>query len=1158
MHTKLTALVFLLVCYCPLRAQEPRLMLPVGHTMEVNFATFSPDAKRVVTASEDNTAKLWDARTGTLLADLKGHSGPVGYVRFSPDGKWLVTASDDNTARVWNAAAGSPVALLEGHQTDVTYAAFSPDGKYVATVANDETTRIWEAATGRELHQLRSDMDEPVYAAFSNNGKQLLSATASGEVRLWEVATGRLQRALTGQPALSFLAAFNRGGVAAKPVPASAASTWKNKPVKLVSDFEGHVRQVNDGIFSPDGRRVARYTLGGVVELLELPSGAVHAELKGHDAAVRTIRFSPDGALVLTASQDSTVRLWDAATGAPRAVLRGYGGMVNGASFSPDGSQVLTWSEDRSVRIWDVKAARLVMTIKGHSPRIYTAHFTPDGKKLLQAVEDGSVKVVDAYSGQLLALWKGHAGPVSRLLLSADGSKAASIAGEDSIRVWNVASGQLLATLRGDVFGIAGAAFSPDGTRLAVATRTDSCKIWDIASASVVVDLKRGEETINSIAFSPDGRRLVTTSERERVARVWDAANGQPLFLLPGHDRGVNSAVFSPDGRQLATAGAHGVARTWDAATGALLHQLPVPEDNVYTIAFSPDGRTLLATFRDSSARLWDAATGALLADLSGHEKRVLSAVFSPDGRHILTASRDWTARVWDARTGAPLHTLAGHGDQLRSAEFSPDGTRIVTTAWDNATKLWNVSDGQLQFTYFGLDSADFLALTPGNYYHASPPAARLLHYVDARLAVISFEQLDVRYNRPDKVLEAAGSTDTALIRSYRKAYEKRIRKLGIDTSAFGAGGFGVPRADFAGRTAYGAEQRGNVLKLRISASDPSAALDRWNIWINESPLFGIRGLSLRGRGLRSFDTSVTVMLAAGKNRVETSVTNIRGTESYRSPLEVTSVPLVPPVARLYFAGIGINTFRDSAANLRYSVKDMRDLARALAARYGDRVVLDTLFDDRVSTAAVTALRKRLERTTVDDKVIVAFSGHGLLSSSYDYYLSTYNVNFAKPEEGGLPYDALESLLDSIPARQKLLLIDACHSGEVDKEEMQHYEQVKSALPELKGILVKPKDPARLGMKNSFELMQELFVNVGRSTGATIISAAGGLQSALEKGDLQNGVFTYAILEFMRLHATATISALKAYVNQRVPELTKGLQVPTSRAENKAVDWTVW
>jgi hypothetical protein len=154
----------------------------------------------------------------------------------------------------------------------------------------------------------------------------------------------------------------------------------------------------------------------------------------------------------------------------------------------------------------------------------------------------------------------------------------------------------------------------------------------------------------------------------------------------------------------------------------------------------------------------------------------------------------------------------------------------------------------------------------------------------------------------------------------------------------------------------------------------------------------------------------------------------------------------------------------------------------------------------------------------------------------------------------------LEDLLDGIPARKKLMLIDACHSGEVDKEELSKMVNAQTQLDKTqKGVIVLTDTSGkRLGAKNSFELMQQVFVNVGRSTGATVISAAAGTQFALERGDLKNGVFSYSILELMKKKETVTVSELKNYVNQRVTELTNGVQVPTSRNENKVMDWKVW
>src|SRR3972149_7791919 len=83
----------------------------------------------VVTASSDNSARVWDAASGETVAMLQGHTGPVLSAAFSPDGKWVVTSSNDKTARVWEAATGRSVAVLSGHVNGVIDAAFRPDGE---------------------------------------------------------------------------------------------------------------------------------------------------------------------------------------------------------------------------------------------------------------------------------------------------------------------------------------------------------------------------------------------------------------------------------------------------------------------------------------------------------------------------------------------------------------------------------------------------------------------------------------------------------------------------------------------------------------------------------------------------------------------------------------------------------------------------------------------------------------------------------------------------------------------------------------------------------------------------------------------------------------------------------------------------------------------
>jgi WD40 repeat protein len=114
-----------------------------GHTYAVLSAAFSPEGARIVTASDDNTARVSDAASGRSLAVLQGHTGAVNSAAFSPDGTRIVTASADGTARVWDAASGRSLAELRGHTGAVNSAAFSPDGTRIVTASYDNTARVW-------------------------------------------------------------------------------------------------------------------------------------------------------------------------------------------------------------------------------------------------------------------------------------------------------------------------------------------------------------------------------------------------------------------------------------------------------------------------------------------------------------------------------------------------------------------------------------------------------------------------------------------------------------------------------------------------------------------------------------------------------------------------------------------------------------------------------------------------------------------------------------------------------------------------------------------------------------------------------------------------------------------------------------------------------
>jgi hypothetical protein len=452
-----------------------------------------------------------------------------------------------------------------------------------------------------------------------------------------------------------------------------------------------------------------------------------------------------------------------------------------------------------------------------------------------------------------------------------------------------------------------------------------------------------------------------------------------------------------------------------------------------------------------------------------------------------------------------------------------------------------------------------------------SKDASKMLHYVTPSLKVIGFEQLDPVYNRPDIVLDSIGKyfggADAELVANYRQSWEKRIDRLGLDKEKLGKGDIAVPDAEIVEADKIAYENKEGELDIKVKANDPKYPLRRFNVYVNEVPLYGSAGISIAHLKKQVWDTTVSVPLSVGENKIQVSVMNELGLENFKYPTYVNYIPARDKeiVAKTHYIGIGVNAFMQKEHNLTYCVKDVHDLATALS---GENTCVKVYTDQKVTRENILALKQYLQdSTTVNDKVIISCSSHGLLDDSLNFYLATNDVDFKNPKARGLKYEELEGLMDGIPARQKLILLDACNSGENDKTEVlkQVLKQKEKNMDSTqvlaaRGVIIKLEQEN----KSNFKKMNELFVNVRNNTGSVIISAAGGQESALEAIEvngqkIENGAFTYSILECLKQNEgkELKVNTLKQYAEKRVEEITNGKQKPTSRQETMEVDWRV-
>ena len=584
-----------------------------GHTSTVLSVAFSPDGTRIATGSFDNTAKIWDARTGAPQFDLKGHSKPVSSVAFSPDGTRIATGSSDRTAKVWDARNGTLLLELKGHTNVIYSVAFSADGTRIATGSADKTAKVWDARTCAPLLEIKGQTDEVRRVAFSPNGTRIVTGGGDKTAKVWDASTGT-----------------------------------------LLYELKGHTEPITSVSFSPDGIRIATGSRDKTAKVWDASTGRLLYELKGHTETITGVAFSPDGIRLATGSMDKTAKVWDARTGTPLLELKGLTEMIYSVAFSPDGTRIATSSWDKTTKVWDARTGTPLLELKGHALHVLSVAFSPDGTRIATSSWDKTTKVWDARTGTPLFELKGHALFVWSVAFSPDGTRLATGSEDKTAKLWDARSGTPLLELKGHAQQVMSVAFSPDGTRLATSSSDRTAKVWDTRSGTPLLELKGHSHNVNCVVFSPDGTRLATGSS-DKTAKVWDARTGTPLLELKGHAEGLTSVAFSPDGTRIVTGSYDNMAKVWDARTGAPLLDLKGHSQGLTSVAFSPDGTRIVTGSMDNTAKVWDAHTGTPLLELKGHSQRVTSVAFSADGARLATGSADGTVKVWDANNHARI-----------------------------------------------------------------------------------------------------------------------------------------------------------------------------------------------------------------------------------------------------------------------------------------------------------------------------------------------------------------------------------------------------------------------------------------------------------------------------------------------------------------------
>ncbi|RYZ20450.1 MAG: peptidase C14 [Chitinophagaceae bacterium] len=926
-----------------------------------------------------------------------------------------------------------------------------------------------------------------------------------------------------------------------------------------------------------------------------------------HAAMGNRISTDAAGKYLLTTSDDKTARLWDAATGRQLQIFRvptegtNEGKLYCGA-LSPNGKLAAVggrtgyeWEDYFCVYLIETQTGRIMHRVTGVPGAPLDIEFSADGAWMGIGLNDKKGVAVVRTDNWSVKVLSGYEGDVYNVAFDQKG-RLATVCEDAKIRLYSAERFELLATETcadgGEPFSIA---FNPSGTLLAVGY--NNLPDVDVRSGSnlrVLYKPELGEAStrskrIGKVCFSADGTRLyagshfgfrdITDGKWRYAIRYWNdegkgtyrdvvLCNNSIMDLKPMPNGGVAIVSSHPDLGVIdkdhsvawyVNSNTNDFAGTDDNAfrvnrDGSAIGFQPYKEPS---ISFEIQGRRLEE--RESPEEPAIASAGGTTVDKGSVEQRVKingktvdfmggyercgGVDVTSDGRYVLVGG-SWNLYCADARGQKIWRTpLPGN---CKSVNISGNDKLALAQLDDGTIRWYNMTDGKELLAYFlHNDKTRWVIFTPSGYYDASVGAEDLLGWhinkgKDATPAFFPVSRFRETYYRPDIIDAIFETFNEERAVTLANSRNNRTQTSGTGTSRGMAEK--LPPTITILSPAGGSTVRTQTVRVEYSLSTPEdAPVKNVKVLVNGRPVALERGIQKNPSNkygvnvsIPSGDCTVTIM-AENEHGMspEANVFLHYAAAADRGADEFVRKP------KLYVLAVGISNYTNPEYKLNYADKDANAFVSGVSAQkgklYGDVVVRKYLNADATRENIQDGLQWIQEQTGQGDMAMIFYAGHGMNDNNGTFYMLPVAADVNRLRSTCLNFEELRQTVSSI-AGKVVVFIDACHSGNVMGSSQ------------------------RRGGTDINAIVNELS---STQNGAITFTSSTGKEYSLEDPSWEHGAFTMALLEGLSGKAAIpgktkiTIKSLDAYISERVKELTKGKQHPTSVVPPNVPDFTI-
>lgn len=458
------------------------------------------------------------------------------------------------------------------------------------------------------------------------------------------------------------------------------------------------------------------------------------------------------------------------------------------------------------------------------------------------------------------------------------------------------------------------------------------------------------------------------------------------------------------------------------------------------------------------------------------------------------------------------------------------------------------------------------------NYYYGS---AGVIDRITLKIGDNQYPagEQDRFYNKPHVIMKDLGSNKTDLIKLYAEAFNKRLKQYVVrepNKTISNLAQLNLPsqlQQDFY--------TKDSVLQFTASITKGSSEVKKILVKVNDYSIYGKNGLILKpGQQQIKFQ----LPLDPQKNTI--LIQGIDAEGRYLKPVSLNYFADYQPgktKRKLFILTVGVSKYADSSYNLKYAAKDAQDFAKVFSFKNNfDTIIVNTLTNESVNVKNFVSELKKANALSKNDVVMVFLAGHGMLDDQANFFFATHAMDFKNPQKSGLAYETVLDALEELPSRYKLLLVDACHSGLLDRSHLDpkpihQTNSSKVTLQDQRGVKVINSDKGTHQEDDVFLFMQKVFNNMAYDNHVNIFSASLGNSYALENDSLQNGLFTYSLIKGIGLaqadprikerkygeSSLVNLNWLSAYLTKEVKKLSSGKQTPTFSL-SKSADWILF